>query len=364
MDLAPKRPSRAAPFFRYASWSFFRPPHVPTRRSALAKAKLRGMTLLLALAAPIVFAVVLLDPPSAALIAGGSIGGTRVIGEQFPKRLIDPLGREHRLAIPPQRIASGTLAGDEMLADLVTPERIVAVSWRADDPANSNIAGFYPATIPRVQRDVEALLTPEPDLVVISSTSDALTVRLLLSAGVAVARVASYDSFAEIEENILLLGAVLGVEGRAMEVVADMRRRIAAVQRRVVGRSAPRVLFLWSRDGSTGGPGSLTDEMIELAGGYNVIRDTGITGHRRVALELAIALQPEIIVVVDWTGRGAAETEWLRQAPAWQDVPAIQNNRLLSLHSAWVTCGSQFRVAGVEVLAQRLHPEAFPNAPY
>ncbi|MBK1732983.1 ABC transporter substrate-binding protein [Thiococcus pfennigii] len=312
-------------------------------------------------AAALVLVLTLLDPPSDAFVAGGDLGGTQVVGEGFPKRLIDPLGRAHTLTAPPTRIVSAILAGDEMLAGLVAPERVVAVTHLVDDAGISNVAGHYPATIPRIAGDIEALLAPRPDLVIVSTLSDALAVRLLLRAGVAVARFAAFDSFAEVIANIETLGAILGTEPRAAALVADLRRRLADVARQVAGRPAPRVLF-YSRSGSTGGPGSLTDEMIALAGGYNVIRDTGITGHRRVTPELAIALQPEVIIVSDWSGSGAGEVDWLRDAPAWRQVPAVRDGRLHALRGAWVTSGSQFRVAGVEALARLLHPEAFADA--
>lgn len=62
---------------------------------------------------------VLLHPPSAAFAAGGELGGTRVLGDDYPKRLVDPLGREHLLAAAPPRIVSMILAGDSMLVELV-----------------------------------------------------------------------------------------------------------------------------------------------------------------------------------------------------------------------------------------------------
>ncbi|AGA91510.1 ABC-type Fe3+-hydroxamate transport system, periplasmic component [Thioflavicoccus mobilis 8321] len=312
-------------------------------------------------AAALVLVLILLDPPSDAFVAGGDLGGTQVIGEGFPKRLIDPLGHAHTLAAPPTRIVSAILAGDEMLADLVAPERVAAVTHLVDDAGISNVAGHYPATIPRISGDIEDLLAPRPDLVIVSTLSDALAVRLLLRAGVTVARFAAFDSFAEVMANIETLGMILGAEQRAAAVVADMRRRLAAVAQQVAGRPSPRVLF-YSRSGSTGGPGSLTDEMIVLAGGYNVVRDTGITGYRRVTPELAIALQPEVIVFSDWSGSGAGEIDWLRGEPAWRQVPAVRDGRLYALRGAWVTSGSQFRVAGVEALAPLLHPEAFADA--
>ncbi|TVQ88645.1 MAG: ABC transporter substrate-binding protein [Chromatiaceae bacterium] len=335
------------------------------------------LVLLLGLAAALSLVVALLHPPHAAFVAGGRLGGTQVVAlapggpaatadatgdagadRGFPRLLIDPIGRTHRLAAPPRRIVSAILAGDEMLADLVPAKRVAAVTYLVDDAGISNVAGHYPTAIPRVRARVEELLALEPDLVLVSTHSDAIAVRQLLRAGVAVARFAAFDSFAEVAANLQTLGRILGAEEAARAVIARMQARLAAVAARVAGEPRPRVLY-YGLDGSTGGPGSLTDEMIQAAGGFNVIRETGITGHRRITPELAIALQPQVIVMGDWSGSGEDLAAPLLADPAWQQVPAIRARRVHALRGAWVTSGSQFRVAGVEALAALLHPGCF-----
>lgn len=321
-------------------------------------------SLVLALCVTLSLLYALLHPPSEAFFAGGALGGTQVIGETFPKRLIDPLGRDHLLQQPPRRIASAILAGDEMLAELVACDRLVAVSDLVDNAGISNVAGHYPAEIPRIQADIEAMLAVQPDLALVSTHSDALGVRMLMASGVAVTRFAAFESFAEIADNLRLLGGILGVAQRAEAAVAQMEQRLRNVERRVAGRPRPRVLY-YDMSGSTGGPGTLTDEMIERAGGNNLIRETGIIGYTRITRELAIALQPDVVILSDWSSRGdASTTEQLLDDPAWQAVPAVQNERVHALRGAWVTSGSQFRVAGVEALARLLHPEAFAAPPF
>lgn len=305
--------------------------------------------------------VALHHPPTAALIGHGGMAGTRIIGEGFPKRLIDPLGRAHLLPSPPRRIASVILAGDEMLADLVPTEHVVGVTYLVDDAGISNVAKHYPDDIPRIRTEIEALLALRPDLAVLSTHSDAVGVRMLMASGVAVVRLATFDSFTGVAENLRLLGEILGVPSRAQAVIADIEQRLAVVAEQVAGRPRPRVLY-YDLSGSTGGPGTLTDEMIQLAGGHNLIRETGIRGHSRITRELAIALQPDILIHSDWAGSGASSpAEALRNDPAWQAVPAVREGRVYALPGAWVTCGSQYRVAGVEALARLFHPEAFAN---
>jgi iron complex transport system substrate-binding protein len=314
---------------------------------------------MLAIGAALSLLYVLMNPPSAAVVAGSDLKGTQVVGDGFPKRLIDPLGREHLLETPPRRIVSTILAGEEMLADLVSSERIVGVTYLADDAGISNVAEYYPEHIPRVREEIEQLLALRPDLVLVSSSSDAIAVRLLLGAGVAVTRFASFHSFSEVADNLRMLGEILGESERASATIEVMEQRLASVQRRVAALPRPGVLY-YSQSGSTGGPGTLTDEMIQLAGGHNLIRDTGITGHRRITPELAIALQPDFVVLSDWSGDGGSDAvERLIEDPAWQQVPAVRDGNVHALPGAWVTSESQFRAAGVEALAFVLHPEAF-----
>ena len=59
---------------------------------------------------------------------------------EWPRALVDGLGTEVTIAAPPQRIASVSLASDEVLLSLVEPERIAAVTAFGQDPAISNVA--------------------------------------------------------------------------------------------------------------------------------------------------------------------------------------------------------------------------------
>ncbi len=66
----------------------------------------------------------------------------------------------------PRRICSVSLAGDELLALLVPPERVACVSRYADDPDLAACAGRWPREIPRLGATLEAVLARRPDLVV------------------------------------------------------------------------------------------------------------------------------------------------------------------------------------------------------
>ena len=78
------------------------------------------------------------------LLGARPFHATRVVGQDFPKRLVDPSGIPQTLAAPPNRILSGVLASDEILTALVPPERLVAVTYLVDEPGLSDVAKLLP----------------------------------------------------------------------------------------------------------------------------------------------------------------------------------------------------------------------------
>lgn len=298
----------------------------------------------------------LLPRPDWDIFATRKLQGTQVIGEQFPKTLIDPLGRSQTLTHAPKRIVSTILATDEMLLFLQSTPHTVSVSKLADDRSISLASGHYPQSIYRNRGDgdTESLLMLEPDLIIVASFSQANAIKQLMSSGKTLLRLRDFHSYRDIEYNLNLLAAALGQETLAAAVNRESHQIIEKVQQLVQHRKKPRVLY-YSPSGSTAGLGSITDEMIDYAGGYNVVRDTGMTQYIRISQEQAIALQPEIMLMSDW---GDPEgTQNLLRDPAWQAVPAVRNKKVYIVDSAISTSISPARVDGIIEAAKHFHPE-------
>lgn len=298
-----------------------------------------------------------------ALLPGANLGNSEVVylksESEFPRQIIDPIGRVVELPEPPSVIVSGILAGDEMLTKLVDQSRVRSVTYLSDNPGISNVAGYYSDSIHRNHGAVEEILAAEPDLVIVAAYSNATSVEMLLNTGVPIIRFADFHSYSDVRKNVTTLAKALGEEKHAENWLRDMDQRIENVKSRVADQPKPRVLY-YSLSGSTSGPGSLMDETINIAGGKNVIAETGLQAYSRISPEMAISLQPDVILVSDWAPEGGKSAQQiLMEDLAWQDVPAIKNNRLYSLRGAWLTSGSPYRVKGVELVAKLLHPTVF-----
>ena len=299
------------------------------------------------------------------LLGARPFHATQVVGQDFPKRLIDPAGIPQTLAAPPNRILSGVLASDEILTALVPPERLAGVTYLVDEPGLSDVARLLPPELPRIHAEAETMLALRPDLVVLASYTRATTVRLLAAAGIPVVRFQWYRSFADIMDSIRMLAAAVGADGNGARLIDDMRRRIADVEGRARGLPRPRVLY-YGGGGYSAGEDTLIDAMITLAGGHNVARDVGLQGQARLPLEIAVNLRPEVVLVSEWeriTGGNRAAA--FLHHPVWAEVPAVRQGRVHGIKGAWLTSVSHYSVNALEAIARVLHPEAFaPRLPH
>ena len=275
----------------------------------------------------------------------------------FPKVLRGPAGDERILPGPPRRIASAYLGADEVLAALVTTDRMVGVSAYADDPSSSNCHDAYPASLPRLRADPEPIIGLAPDLVCVASITAADSLRLLVGAGLAVLRWSRFDSFADVLDEIRVMGAAVGEEARADALAGGIRSLLGDIERRLSGVRPVRVLY-YDPPTYTMGRGTLVGEILSRAGGVNAVDDLGIVGPGEIGLETVFALEPEAIVMPNYPDNASA-LRALGGDAIWQRVPAVRAGRVFEVPGAWITSVSHHAARGLAHVARVLHPEAF-----
>jgi iron complex transport system substrate-binding protein len=277
----------------------------------------------------------------------------------FPRTVTDGLGREIVIESPPQRIASVTLASDEILLALVGPERLYGVTFFATDSAISNIADQLDG-IARTDLigNPELLISLDADLVVLTTFNNPAALDQLLDADVPLLVLDGFKTVDDIRSNIRLLGQATGAETRAEKMIAELEAALAAVQTAVAGYDAPRVLY-YEPGGITYGPGSTVDAVITMAGGINVISEAGLGSYPLVNAEFVLAADPDVILLGGWFAGENNPIEWFLNDPVFGSLRAAQEGRVYSINDAHLTTVSQYIVVGVEEVARLLYPEAF-----
>jgi iron complex transport system substrate-binding protein len=169
--------------------------------------------------------------------------------------------------------------------------------------------------------------------------------------------------FAKTAEVLRLVGATLGVDARAEMLAHDAEDSLAEIDRvtaSVPPAQRPRVYLARGPSGlETGTRGSINTEIIERAGGINVVDLGGEQGRlTTVSLEQVLAWNPDTIVSID-----AAFVAGVRKAPGWADTAAVRGNRVYvspSLPFGWIDSPPALnRLIGLKWLARLFFPDRF-----
>jgi iron complex transport system substrate-binding protein len=259
-------------------------------------------------------------------------------------------------AATPLRVASLNLAADEVLVDVLPPERLVAVTSFADERGTSNVAGRVPQSAARFPRaDVERLLALRPDLVVISQYTDADVQRQLERAGLRLHRMQGLETLAGFRAAVVDLGRAVGAEEGTGRLVARYDATLADVARRLQGAPRPRVLY-WANP-MTAGADSAIGTLIECAGAVNVGREIGVSGIAPLGAERAFVADPDVVLLGRWPGvRDALTTH-----PLLSQLRAVRAGRIVELRTELLVALNHYAADACRTLAAELHPDRVPR---
>ncbi len=218
----------------------------------------------------------------------------------------------------------------------------------------------------------ERLQALGPDLIVTQSQCEVCAVSLKDVEKIVCEVFTSRPRIVALEPNRLLdvhadfrrVAVALGVPERGEQVVEALRSRMGAVAAKAGAlKKKPRVACIeWPQP--LMGAGNWMPELVEMAGGLNLL---GRAGEHSpwITWENLAAGDPEVIVVLPCgfsLERSWKETEALYQNPKWRSLRAVGDGRV------YVTDGHHYfnrpgpRLAdSLEILAEILHPEAFPS---
>lgn len=248
----------------------------------------------------------------------------------------------------PQRIVCLTAEMAEIAYLVGAGERVVGVPGTARRPEGvrekARVGGFTTFRLDRI-------LALEPDLVLAFSDLQRDVVADLIGAGVSVL-CTNQRSLDEVMRTILLVGAALGGEGPARDVIADMRDEIRQIREySSVWPDRPRVYFEeWHAPLITGI--RWVSEMIEIAGGDDVFADR--RGERaapgRTVLPDEVGRRDPDIILASWCGK-PVDRDAIARRPGWDRVSAVRAGQIHEMDGADVLVPGPSLMAGL----RRMH---------
>ena len=278
--------------------------------------------------------------------------------EGVAQRYLDDLGNQVDLPGAPARLVSLAPSNTELLFELGVGDRLVGVTEFCNfpEPAKNveRVAGYSSMSL-------EKIVAVEPDLVVAARGNDLQNLEALRSLGFPVFAL-DIQSVSQLIGAAGRLGKALGATGRADSLQEAWRDRLHQIQSRVdTTKGRPKVMWgYWGETVYTAGAGTAIDDVIRLAGGFNV-GESAPGAWPQVSLETVISWSPDVIITTYLPGDATAdvleeEIDRLRQMDGWGTLPAVLNGRIYYLPSDWLMRPGPRLLEALEMLADKLNP--------
>jgi iron complex transport system substrate-binding protein len=184
---------------------------------------------------------------------------------------------------------------DQLLIDLVAPERIAGVSYLATDRSLSAEARRL-TQFKKLQGTAEEVLALQPDLVIAGEYTTGATVDLLRRLGQTVLVVPLASDFDGMRATIRQIAKAVGEEKRGEDVIRDFDERLKSARSTVDTRPTA---IAYQVGSFVSGPDSLLDAALTAAGYRNLAREIQLGAAGRLPLEQLVTSPPDLLVLAN-----------------------------------------------------------------
>ena len=229
------------------------------------------------------------------------------------------------------RIVSTSTIADQVLIEIIEPDRLLAVSGHTlrtqESRAYADKIGVERA------RDIETIIELRPDIVFINNFIDRRQVERLKDAGLNVFDMGEMRGLETLLPNIQQLAAVLDVPERGKELADDLMARLDAVSGDIAPDDRRRGLYIGIHgDRLYGGTAGTSFHDVLVAGGLvDMAAEAGFHGWPAFTNEQLLSLDPPWIITNPGTERS------LCRHPGFQSLSACRAGQIRSIDTDLLT---------------------------
>ncbi|GIP31533.1 ABC transporter substrate-binding protein [Paenibacillus sp. J2TS4] len=281
---------------------------------------------------------------------------------EFPRQLT--VGNETvTIDKRPVRIAALSLDTAEMVLELTDASHVAVAPRGIDDPTlarNTEAGQNIPNKIAgATMLDPEQVLSYDPDLVLLTTIHDGERDAdpILKQAGIPLITFQEWNTLQKLQQHLQLIGQAIGQEDKAESIVADMNRRISAVENAVENSKVkPSVLVLSPVGPNTGpyllGQTNISYDLVVKAGGVPAVDLIGVNRTTKASIEQVMKADPDMILVIEWDDKGDSELEEMMSQAAWQSLQAVHEGRVKKMKANQVTNPNLSVIDSLEEIAE------------
>ncbi len=281
----------------------------------------------------------------------------------FPLTVVDTIGRDILIKERPKQIISLAPSLTQTVFALGAEDRLVGRTrfclWPPEAVAIKSIGG------PAVP-EIESIMALKPDLILATTLTPIEVVRQIEAFGLPIA-IFKQEGVEGTFSDMQVIGRLTGTAAQADAAIQKLEKRRRDLSEKVdaIGLR-PRTLLLYGVDGLYSAKvGTFPSDMIELAGGDNVVKTTA-SDWPQLSMESIIEWNPEVILV---TLRISGEENKLvdnviagwKEDTRWTTVSAVINQRIYILDDTLMSVPGPLMIETAETIAKVIHPELFPQ---
>lgn len=264
----------------------------------------------------------------------------------------DDRGKLVVLKHPPHRIVSLAPAVTEMLFAIGMGDRVVGVTSYCDYPP---VVKKLPKVGGFVNPSLESIVSLRPDLVVAMRGNPLNLLKRLEEMGYPVFAL-NPQKISDILSAMERLGKLTGSKN-AEKVVKNLRVKMESIKKRVSKfplDKRPKVMVeLWDNPLIVFGKNSIGNEVIEIAGGKNII-DDGKIPYPQISLEILLQKQPDVIVLAHMI-KVNNPLENVKQRANWDKLNAVKEGRVYAIDPDIIDRPGPRIILAIEILHRLLY---------
>jgi iron complex transport system substrate-binding protein len=246
-----------------------------------------------------------------------------------------------------RRIVSLNVCTDQILIELVSRQRIAAVTQLASDPMVSAIPDAARG-LAVTRGGAEEVLGLDPDLVLAGPYTTPATVDLLTRLGRRVIVVALPHDLAGVSDVVRRIAMVTVSEVRGEEVITAFERRLAVAKGLPAPLASRPSAVIYQINGLTSRSGSLADAMLNAAGFRNLAAEYLLSATGTLSLEVLAAQPPDLLVLASAPSQYPTAVADNLRHPVLDRLSA-RGHSLVFPWSLWL-CGTPHIVEAIERL--------------
>lgn len=265
----------------------------------------------------------------------------------------------------PKRILALSSAFDTILLGLIEPERLVGINKLSTYEEYSLEAKRAKLVKPVLSSyPLEKIIALKPDLVIAPDYISADVIYGLRHMGIATVVVSSGSTVEDVIKNVTDVAHIIGEDEKGSFYKQKIRRELDELKR--LGESIPpeqrkTVLFVSSMDGYTG-TGSLFDDMCKYMYVYNAPNRIGLPPRIPFGEERVLAMNPDYIFIPSYKGMDKNLADRYLLNPAFQNLPAIRENRVKPLPAAYLYTMNQHIGEAMLAIMHTVYPQLERNS--